>query len=146
MSARVGGEQLEVHVPLFGDADHRRRLGHAGDEPLGNRAAFIEHPLHPGLPLRQDGGEALCAVPAGDLFIVSERQPDRARRDKALGQECLDRLEDREDAGLIVESASTPDEPVGHDPGERRMGPAPLAAGVNRHDVEVTREQQARCG
>jgi hypothetical protein len=131
------GRDGERQIALLGDADQRDGGGHAGDQLLADRAAFVEHP-HEAASLRLealDGGER--AVPAADLLVVAEDQEHRARRLEARLHELLDRLADADQLRLGVDRAAAPHEPAGHGAGEGRLLPVALGAGLDRHDVLV---------
>ncbi len=107
--AAVGaGRDGEVHVALLGDADHGNRLGDAQGRIGRHGAALVQHQVGVDVVL----SEPVDCVGAGErrhLLAVAGEVPDVARRDVALADEVLGRLEERADDALGVQRAAAPD-------------------------------------
>src|SRR3989449_3783355 len=102
------GRESDGHVPLFGDPDHRHRSGNAGDQSIGERAAFVQHELGMDVAGREQLRDAGRAAPPAHLLIVAERQVHGAPRLGSRPEEVLHRLAESDEAALVVERAPAP--------------------------------------
>ncbi len=133
--------ELDGHVALLGDAQERHSDAPARHQAVDHRAALVEHEcgVHPArLEQRRDAGRAAAAA---HFLVVAEGEVDGAPRVGSRGDEMLHGLEDGQQTALVVQRAAAPDEAGGDPSGERRLGPPPFGAGLDRHHV-LMREQQ----
>jgi len=56
-------QSCDCHVSLLGDADHRHRSRHAGDQSISERAAFVQHELGMDVAGREQLRDAGRAAP-----------------------------------------------------------------------------------
>src|SRR5216117_3348006 len=141
------GRESDGHVPLFGDPDHRHRRGNAGDQSIGERAAFVQHELGMYVAGREQIRDAGRAAPPAHFLIVAERQIHGTPRlgPRPRPEEMLPRLAESDEAALVVERAAAPHISARDPALEWRLGPAGLRAGLDRNHV-LMREQHDRWG
>src|SRR5256884_3439377 len=91
------GRESDRHVSLLGDTDHRHRSRNAGDQSIGERAAFVQHELGMDVARREQIRDAGRAAPPAHLLIVAEREIHGAARLGSHPEEMLHRLAESED-------------------------------------------------
>ena len=140
MPARTMRRHGDVHMALLRDAHHSHGRGHAQGHASGNRAALIEDHAGMHVVLAQPR-HGIVGRGARGLLAAGREEPDVARRDVALADEVLGRLEEGRDDVLGVERAAGPDLPVMDLGRKGRVGPL-LAIG--RHHVVVGHHHDGR--
>src|SRR5438046_1463862 len=134
------GRESDRHVSLLGDTDHRHRSRNAGDQSIGERAAFVQHELGMDVARREQIRDAGRAAPPAHLLIVAEREIHGAARLGSRPEEMLHRLAESDEAALVVERAPAPHISAGDPALEWRLGPAGLRAGLDRNHVLMSQQ------
>src|SRR5437879_8872106 len=134
------GRESDRHVSLLGDTDHRHRSRNAGDQSIGERAAFVQHELGMDVARREQLRDAGRDAPPAHLLIVAERKIHGAPRLGSRPEEVLHRLAESDEAALVVERAPAPHISAGDPAIEWRLGPAGLRAGLDRNPATMRQQ------
>ena len=129
---------------FFSDADHGDRAFDAGNDSLGDRAAFVQHSFETVAAFSQVGCNLFGALLAANFFILTKAEENGAFRPEILFEQQFSRFQQPDHLAFDVKRTASPDIVVGDDTGKGRMFPLVERAGVNRHHIQMGAEQHRR--